>query len=288
MLNFIVNPNARKGKIKKLLGKMEERLKEEGAGYRIFYSGKEGDLRKYAEALSAAGEKYIIAVGGDGSLNEVLNGLTDPANTVLGLVPAGTGNDFAAFARIPQGLAALDLILHGEPRPVDYLQCGGMRSINIAGLGIDADILRRCRKMKGTQKGKYFRGLLASLCKFKAIRIKTRVEGGEWTEYSTFIAAACNGGHFGGGIPFCPEAVIDDGKMEFVVVDCPKRIKIPIELVRLMRGKLMKQKIAHRVTCTEAEIVPEKREFAQFDGELREIDSLHIQVVTGKLHMFRG
>lgn len=288
MLDIIVNPNARKGKIKRLIAEVEKKLKAEGAAFCFHFSEREGGIREHARRLSEAGECTLVAMGGDGTLNELISGISDPARVTVGLIPAGTGNDFAEAAHIPGGLKALDLILHGEAKYTDYLECGeGLRSINIAGLGIDVDILERCSRMRGTQRSKYFFSLLASLCKYKPIKLKVTVDG-ETKEYSSLIAAACNGKQFGGGIPFCPEAEVDDGLIDLAVVDCPKRIRIPFELMRLMKGKLMSRPIAHRVRCTQAEIVPEIPCKVQLDGELVEIEKLSVKVVSGTLKMFRG
>ena len=97
-----------------------------------------------------------------------------------------------------------------------------------------------------------------------------------------------NGKQFGGGIRFCPEAEIDDGLLDLVVVEWPKRSQYIKELLRLKRGKLMLSAISHRVLCERAVITPVGDNWAQFDGELREVESLNAEIVTGKLRVFRG
>ena len=231
---------------------------------------------------------YPIAMGGDGTLNEVVCGISDPARTTLGLIPAGTGNDFATAAKIPFGLAALGLILRGEPKPTDYLECGGgMRSINIAGMGIDVAILRRCERMRGSAKSKYFRSLLATLCTYRGVHMKIVADGVQ-TECKALIAAACNGSRFGGGIAICPPAALDDGKLDLVVIECPKRYKIPYDLVKLKGGKVLSLPPARHILCDAVEIVSAEECGTQFDGELRDSDKLSARVVRGGLRMYRG
>lgn len=287
MLNVIVNQQARR--VKKLVAKTEERLTAAGVAYRVFYTDKPGAAMKYARSLSAAGGTEFLVVGGDGTVNEVLSGLTDPAACTLAMLPAGTGNDFAAAAGIPVGLRALDLYFNGVPRPVDYIECGTRRSMNIAGTGIDVEILRRCAKMRvGTNRGKYFRSLVATLLHYRGTRL-TVTTGGETKEYFALIAAVCNGRQFGGGIPICPVAQPDDGRLELVVVDSPKRRKILPELIRLMRGKLLTRPITHHIPCSEAVITsPDGDLFVQYDGEIGEAAALNAHLVSGKLKMFRG
>ncbi len=287
MWNIIVNCHARR--IKKLIAAMEKRLQAHGAEYRFFYTERTGDAYKYARSLSEAGGRKFIVVGGDGTLNEVVSGLADPSSCTLGLVPAGTGNDFAASAHIPHGIRALDLILSGTPQPVDYIECGTRRSINIAGTGIDVEILRRCARMRhGTNKGKYFRSLVATLKRYEGTRLSVTT-GGETREYFALIAVVCNGKQFGGGIPICPVADAADGQLELVVVESPARSKILPELIRLMCGKILQRPITHHIPCSEAVISsPDGKIFVQYDGEIEEADALNAHLVSGKLRMYRG
>ncbi len=286
MLNVIVNQQARR--VKKLVAKTEERLTAAGVAYRVFYTDKPGAAMKYARSLSAAGGTEFLVVGGDGTVNEVLSGLTDPAACTLAMLPAGTGNDFAAAAGIPVGLRALDLYFNGVPRPVDYIECGTRRSMNIAGTGIDVEILRRCQRMKhGTNKGKYFRALVACLLRYRGTKVRVTVNG-ETREYTALIAAVCNGTRLGGGIPLCPPAKIDDGQLELVIVDCPPLRTLVPELVRLMRGKLLTRPIAHHIPCSGAVIEGEGNIFVQYDGEICEEGALNARIVSGALKLYRG
>lgn len=283
MLNIIVNPNALMGRGGKLLKKAEKKLGEAGAEYRIWHSDKKGAITGFARTLSEAGETDIVAFGGDGTLNEVLSGI-QPEKVRLGLIPAGTGNDFACAANIPIGVGAIDLILNREPVYTDFLEFDdGRRSMNIAGIGMDVDILKRKEKRGGT----YFGAFLASLFRYRGTDISVTVNG-ETKEYHAMIAAMCNGKNLGGGIPLCPPADIEDGLMELLVIDCPKRSKLLGELIRLMRKKLLTRPIAHRFSCEEAQIVLKERGSAQYDGEIKPCERLAGRIVSGKLRMYRG
>lgn len=288
MLNFLVNPHALHGGNATLIDKLEKRLKESGVQYHIFKSEHEGSIGKYARSLSAAGQTKFIAVGGDGTLNEMLSNLVEPSACEIGLIPAGTGNDFAAAAGIPKGIKALKYILERESSYVDYIECGpGHRSINIVGLGMDVDILqRRINAQTEGKKMSYYSALRASLKEYKGLNISVTVNG-ETQEYNTMIAAVCNGSQFGGGLRICPMAKIADGKLGLVLVDYPEK-HILRELFALLRGKLLKRKIAHYIECTEVHIVPEIPQSIQYDGEIYPSGSLHARIVSGKLRMFRG
>ena len=290
MFDVIVYEKTLKGKWRSLLSAIESRLKECGKQFSFHIARKAGEAVEIARTLTKEGEPTLIAVGGDGTLNEVVSGIQNPEACTLGLIPAGTGNDFSVAAKIPLGLEALELILKGEPKYTDYIQFDdGKRSINIAGMGIDVDILQRVAKKKGGKKSKYFFSLISSLIHYRPIDLEAQADNGEAVHYKSLIACVCNGFQFGGGIPICPDAVIDDGKLELVVVDCPPRHRIPAALIKLMHGKILKLPIAHRISCSSARITaPSGGFFAQYDGEIKECASLTASIVSQKLKMFRG
>ena len=286
MLHFIVNPHARN--IAKVVGELKARLAETDAAWELFEGASREEMTAYVHKLTGEGERRIVAVGGDGTLNDVVNALSSPDGVELGLIPAGTGNDFAEAAGIPFGAAALDLILNGEPKETDYLDCGAFRSINIAGLGIDVDVLERCYRMKrGSDRGKYFRALLSSLIHYRGQRVKVTADGAE-RELTVLIAVACNGTQFGGGIPIDPLARMDDGKIDLLLVELPKRWKIPFYLIKLMHGKAPSLPIVKRSLCEEVTIEQRDGEFVQLDGELIRSKVLTAKIVHGKLKVYRN
>ncbi|MBR7186477.1 MAG: hypothetical protein IKD43_03200 [Clostridia bacterium] len=286
MLHFVVNPNAKN--INHILDAIKVRMQEEGIEYGIHAGASKEETRLITAQLTQS-PATIVAVGGDGTLNDVLSGITMPETTVLGLIPVGTGNDFAATAGIPEGLPALELILSGEPKFTDYLECGGgLRSMNVAGLGIDVDTLERTYRMKrGSKKGKYLRGLIGALFSFRGQEIEV-TENGETYTINAYIAAACNGRQFGGGLRICPPAELGDGKFDLVVVETPKFWKLPKLLIKLLRGKILEEPIARHVLCEEARIRQLAGKYVQLDGELVASETLNVKIVSGKLRMFRG
>ena len=286
MLHFIVNPHAKNAK--KVLPELKSRLAEADAEYDLFEGESREETIAHVRDLSEAGERQFVAVGGDGTLNDVLNALSTLEGVQLGLIPAGTGNDFAEAAGIPYGAKALDLILSGEAKETDYLDCGDRRSLNIAGLGIDVDVLTRCYSMKhGSDKGKYLRALLAAVFRYKGQKVKVTSDG-KVREFTAFIVVACNGKQFGGGIPIDPLAKMDDGKIDLLLISLPKRWKIPFYLIKLMRGKAPFLPITERVLCDEVVIEQTDGEYIQLDGELFPSKVLECRAVHGELKFFRG
>jgi len=288
MFDLIIKPQNKRGK--KILESVTQRLDEANEAYEVHFTQCKGDAKRIAAELTGAGRNQLIVIGGDGSLNDVLSGIVDPAKCTLGIIPAGTGNDFAASAHIPFGVKALDLILGKEPQPVDFLSFSdGNRSFNIAGTGIDVDILMRCERMKSVHgKIKYFLSLLASLFSYRGSRFTVIHEDGREETHQAMIAAVCNGRQLGGGIPLCPAAEIDDGKLDLVVVEFPKRRKLLGALIKLMRGKVLSLPYTLHERCSHVKIVPERPCAAQYDGELKESDVLDATLVSGQLKLYRG
>ena len=288
MLNFIYNPTAGKGKAQRFRISIEEKLKSLGVAYCFWETHAPREAGKIARELTQKGEKDIIAMGGDGTVNEVLNGLADTDGVRLGIVPCGSGNDFAAAVGIPatpQG--ALDVLLNCEPKPTDYLECSGVRGLNIIGAGIDVEILKLCYKAK-VLKGSlnYFVSLLRCLMVFEFYRFKA-VFNDEAADHNALIVCACNGRRFGGGIGICPDAGVDDGKLDVVMVENVTKSMIPGALIKLMQGKILEQKFTRHERAERLLVEFGKPATIQIDGELYENLPFDVRVVHDRLLMYR-
>lgn len=269
MYHVIYNPVAGKKRARKNLRIVEEILKKREVEYLVHASCDVHDAEDIARKLSTDGEREFIVLGGDGTLNEVLNGLSDPSVCKLGLVPSGTGNDFAERMGIPMDAEkALTRILDGEAKLVDYIDVSGTRCMNVAGLGIDVDVLERCQKGKLRGKVKYLMSLIKSLFAFKGCKIKIVSEGREETR-DVLICAVCNGTQFGGGIKICPVADPTDKKLDVITVDCIGGVwKIVKAFIELMKGRILEYPLTTYFQCDSVTFIPEKDIPIQLDGEI--------------------
>ncbi|MBO4323510.1 MAG: YegS/Rv2252/BmrU family lipid kinase, partial [Clostridia bacterium] len=242
MFDLIFNPSAKGGKAAKLKKRIEEILERRGVEFKIHDTSEPKDATRIARELTESGAENIVAVGGDGTIHEVLNGI-DCEKVNLGIIPLGSGNDFIAAAGIPLDLEkSIDVLLSSSPKPTDYMVCDGIKGINIIGTGIDVDILVRCRKSKLLRgKLQYVWSLIISLIKFKFYKFGIRNQNGEREDKEALIACVGNGSQFGGGIKMCPGAIIDDGKLDFVIAGKLKKIRIPFAFVKLLKGKILEQ-----------------------------------------------
>ena len=290
MYNIIVNPWSGEGKKKKLHARAIAHFQKLGQEVRVVASERPGQIKEIAHSLTREGKGDVVVIGGDGTLHDALNGFTDFDKCALGLIPAGTGNDFAAAANIPsEPEAAVELIVKGAPRYTEFMQLPrGVRGLNVAGTGIDVEILRRCRASKWLRgKLQYLISLIISLIKFKNYYLTVRVNGRE-VRYKTLIACVGNGFRFGGGIRMCPQAVLGDNLLDFVAVDNVKKSRILPAFIKLMQGRILEEKFSRFERCDHIEIFSERPLTVQVDGELYDDLPFVADVARDTLRMYRG
>lgn len=287
MLDFIINPNASRGKAKRTGKKLKKILEEKHVEYAFHYPSENENTTELARRLSKTSTD-IIAVGGDGTVNRIFNGIEDPSKINFGIIPAGSGNDFIESAKIPRKTAAaLDVILNGKAKPTDYMLCDGVRGLNIIGTGIDVEILKRCKKYKILRgKLQYLISLIASLIKFRFYKFRT-VKGEEKTDHNALIACVCNGKQFGGSIRMCPVAEIDDGKLQLVICEDVKKSQVPKAFIKLMKGKVLEQPFTRLEDTEHVDIEFDSPVTIQIDGELYDGLKFDLDIVKGGFNLYR-
>lgn len=289
MIYIIAKPTALEKKHAKALEAVKQVFDRAEKKYEILPTERAGHAREYAREICAKeGFNAVVAMGGDGTLHEIVNGITDFSKVAVGLIPNGTGNDFAAAAGIPPDpKEAAEIIAFREPQFIDFIQLSsGLRSVNAVGMGIDVDVLRRTYSGKKTGKGKYFAAFLKSLVKFKSYNFTVEYEGVSQKRFG-LIAALGNGKQIGGGIKLFPDAKIDDGYMDLLIVDYLSKPRLVSAFLKLMRGKVNSVKEATAVKVKEAKFICESENFTiQAEGELYDNVPIEAKVVSEKLRFY--
>ena len=291
MLDFIVNPSAggKDGKkIKKALPKIEKYLYERGVDYLIHMTKKPNQATEMTTSLIKNGATDIIVVGGDGTLHEVINGFSDFDRVNMGIIPCGTGNDFASAIGLPlDPIEALKLIVDGTPKYTDFMQMPTVRGLNVIGMGIDVDVLKRYEALKKKTKFKYTTCLVKTLFDFEYSDFDCIMNDNK-THYRSFIACIANGNRYGGGIPICPVADPTDGSLDFLAVKEIKRIKIIGAFLKLKKGKILELEQSVHEKMTEIKIeLPVEHYTVNVDGELYEDIPFEVKVVSNTLKVYR-
>ncbi|MBO4251226.1 MAG: diacylglycerol kinase family lipid kinase [Clostridia bacterium] len=291
MLDFIINPLAggKKGKkIKNAIAVIEQTLKTASVSYSLHYTEYPKHATELTRQLIKNGATDIVVVGGDGSLHEVLNGFSDFDKVALGLIPCGTGNDFASAIGIPEDPEkALDIILKGKPQFTDFMQMPTVRGMNIIGMGLDVDVLHRYEKAKKKTKLTYTLCLIKSLMNFEYSDFDIKTSDGKCEHYRSIIACIANGHRYGGGIEICPPAKAFDNALDFVAMKEMKRIKLIGAFMKLKKGKILTLPQAVHFNTTDITITPKGDYTVNVDGQLYENIPFGVKVVPNTLRMYR-
>lgn len=281
MIQIIANLKSGKGRGIKNVRKIIKYCLEKNITYALYITNKPGHATEIARDLTVNGGT-IVALGGDGTFHEVLNGIVDLENTTLGFIPSGRGNDFSrSLGCSLDPIKALEDILRGEIRNIDFIQIKDKRCLNVAGTGLDIDVLERVAGKTG--KITYLTSLLYCLRHFDPYHISMTIDG-VTTEYDCIMAGVCNGGIFGGNIPLSPVSKIDDGKLDVIAITMPKDGKIFPVVPKFLKGNHMNMDITHHFCVDEVTITSEKP--VQLDGEIYRDLSLDCKIMKGALKTF--
>ena len=290
MYHLIVNASKQSQDTAKKIEIIKRVFENAGKQCQVHETLRPGHATEIVKELTSTGEHTdVIAVGGDGTLHEVLNGIEDVGNCALGLIPLGSGNDFAETAHIPADVqSAAEIIAYGTPSKIDFIQLeSGLRSINAVGMGIDVDVLKRAYSGKKTGKKKYASAFIKSLMHYKAGTYRVVYDGKE-EEHTGIICCLGNGRQIGGGILLFPEANIRDGYIDLVMVDCLTKFRTLIAFIKLKAGKVNKVREVTHVLCKQVCVTPvgDTPATIQAEGELYENAALDAHIVEGKLSFY--
>lgn len=288
MYCIIFNPTAGAGRSLKARQAVVQILNERNIAYEIF----ETQYREHAVALAreAVGKGYdgIISVGGDGTLLEVASVIHGTDET-LGVIPAGTGNDFRQAIGVPRDPAeALEIILAGKKRKVDIGLLGGDRYfLNVAGTGFDVEVIKNTEKVRRTFTGgfAYFLGIFLSVFGYKSVTIDVTIDGTVYRR-SVLLIAIANGKCYGGGLNVAPDADVADGLFNVMIINSIPNWRILVELPKLQKGQIDKIPGHELFTCSELHISSDKPLRFNLDGEVYGQTPVRLSVVPKALSVF--
>jgi diacylglycerol kinase (ATP) len=215
-IRFLVNPASGRGTGKAHLDRIRVLASRHGAG--LVVSRKVGDLAAQARRAAEDGVERLLVAGGDGTMHHAAQGLAG-SECALGVIPLGSGNDLAGTLEIPPDLdAAVARALKGDIRRIDLARVGETYCIGYAGVGFDSEVTRFANEVK-VLRGPliYFYSVIHTLITFEPPRMKVVHDGGVFEGKVMFIVVN-NLPRFGGGMRIAPEARIDDGLLDLVIV----------------------------------------------------------------------
>lgn len=284
MLYSIYNPAAGNGAGEKIGKQIEKLLQEKQQVFVSCATGQPGHATQLAKAAADESANTVLSIGGDGTALEVARGLIG-TNIALGIIPAGTGNDFRKTLGIDkEPEKALETILQKPAQPTDAGMINGEVFLNEIGTGFDVAVLDYANKAKRYCKGllPYLAGVLCALFRFRPIRASIRIDDQPPEEKDVFVIAAANGGIIGGGIVIAPDARVDDGLLDIVIVDRIKWYKLPLRLIGLLKGNILRFPETHFTRAKEIRFsAPDMR--LNVDGEIVSAQTAEAKVLPGAL-----
>jgi diacylglycerol kinase (ATP) len=234
-----------------------------------------GDGRKHAREAAEANYERVIAVGGDGTIWEVANGLAG-SETVLAIIPGGTGDDCARNLGIPRDpLAAARLALAGQTRAIDLCEIqtaqGTSYYLNVAGCGFDADVAARVPSLpRALGVGGTLPYVLALLRELATLRLpQMRLTLDELVlDQAVFVLAVANGPSYAGGMRVAPDAVVDDGLLDVCVIGKISRLEVLRLVPKLYSGGHRGHPAVSFFRCRQVQAESGLPVHCQADGEL--------------------
>lgn len=235
---FIVNPVAGKGKAKELVPLIENECREHKIDYLIKYTSAPTDGTNIASWGVKNGFERIIAVGGDGTVNDVLNGIAG-TDAALGVIPGGSGNDFIRSINKHNDVnIIIEDNIYGKIIKSDLGLCNGKYFINVASSGFDAKVVLETQNIKKVLSGSlaYLAALIKTIFIYRGEEMSISIDDRLYKE-NTLLIAVANGKYYGGGMQPTPKAEIDDGYFDICHIKQVGKAKMLALFPMFIKGK---------------------------------------------------
>ena len=289
---FIINPAAgKRDRTEEYSAKIRELLQNRGEPFEICVSGKKGDCTDLARKAAEQGDEVrIYACGGDGTLNEVVNGAAGFPNAAITAFPGGSGNDFVKCFSEPEAFRSLERLLDAETAEFDLIRCGDHLAINICSIGVDARIgtevstYKRLPLVGGT--GAYILSTIVNV--IRGIHRPYRVQlDDEVFEGRRSLICIANGRYYGGGFHPVPGASLNDGLLDVLLVTKISRLLVPIVIGKYAAGRYAElPKLVTFRRCKNIKITCETEEPVNLDGEEVRATEVSFSVAEEKIRFF--
>ena len=252
------------------IDKIKKYFEENEESYTIEITKYPGHATELVKSYCSQKEYRVYAVGGDGTLNEVLNGIIDTSST-LGVIPCGSGNDFikSIVAEITDDIFIRTL--KGSERSIDLGKINDRYFLNISSVGFDSEVVYYTNKIKKIKfisgPTAYILGILRTLFTYRFINAQIDIDGIKYNK-ELLLTAISNGKCYGGGIKITPKANIEDGVFDLCIVDKVSRLKIFFLFPKAIKGEHESIKQVNFYRGKKVSIKSHKEFVLNIDGEL--------------------
>ncbi len=289
---FIINPGAGKQEKSALIQTIREESEKRWSRFEIVTAKPDESLSQVAR-IKAENFDIIVACGGDGTVNSVVNGLAE-TDAIMGVLPIGTGNDFAKAIKVKVPLSeSFDILENGKIAPIDLVRYTGDYSgwsANTLGIGLDG-LANYYSKSYKNLSGPivYVIGAVKSAWKFRGCNVKLSIDGVTQTDHFLMMTV-CNGKWEGGKFYLAPDADLSDGLANLITIKKIPFLKILFYLPFFRWGPRKWMSELETTLCKEINFESDEPLTAHADGEHvgSDIKSMNIRVEPGKLDVITG
>jgi len=291
-LLMLSNPLAGRRRGLAVAEKSLEMLRQRGHTVENIFSDRPGHLVEVAAKEVNGAWDGIIALGGDGTLFEVINGMMkgNPELPIpLGVLPAGTGNSFSRDLGIGTHADAIELIAAGATRPVDLGECRSDDTsfvfINILGFGFVADVAQKAYSYRKWGALNYVIGVFIITRNLKSYPLEFEIDGRSFQRDNIFVEIS-NSRKTGGDMIMAPDASIDDGLLDVVILNKLSRLRLLSALPRIFAGTHLKMKEVEHFTARTMSFRSTPAKVLTPDGEITGTTPITVNVLPGKIRVF--
>lgn len=290
---FIINPAAGKyDRTEEFSGKIAAACASRGLDYAIHVSEKPGDCRDAARRAAESGEEVrLYACGGDGTLNEVVNGAAGFANAAVTHFPGGSGNDTIKIFDDPAAFTSIERLLDAEEARFDLIRCNGSYALNVLSIGFDArvgtDIARFKRLPLVSGKGAYILSIFSNMLHGLTADYTVTLDSGEVFSGRKTMICVCNGRWYGGGFNPVPEAEPDDGLLDVLVVEKVNLLQVATVVGHYQKGRYADYpSLIYHARCRSLRIECVKESVVNIDGEAAYTTDAKIELIPQAIRFF--
>lgn len=279
-LKFILNPTAGRGRGQLALGLIKEVLDKAPVTYDVDLTTRSGEATELARKAAQEGYDVVVAAGGDGTVNQVVNGLVG-SEVPMAVLPCGTGNDFAAMIGMSKDLrVCLQQIVEGNVIHIDLCRVNDRYFISSVGAGFDGQVAHTVNKKFKRLRGMavYLLGVFTTIFSYKGHHVKLTVDD-QTQEFDALLVAVTNSRTYGGGLNITPNALLDDGLLDICTARMMKPLEISMSLPRLLKGTHAKIKKIGFCQGKQVELQSDTPMCCQIDGEVILTDSLKMEIL---------
>jgi diacylglycerol kinase (ATP) len=281
---IIVNPVSGSRSHPQVLPFIESELKKAGWRFEIEIPDSEnGTVNASRESLKR-GFDTIVACGGDGTVHDILTGM-DIENQALGIIPLGSGNDLYRMLKTKKDIGiAVENLVNGKDWKIDVGLANGLRFLNTAGIGIDSETLLVRRSTEGFVKRNYVLLFLKTMGKLQPVSIKITADG-QVIDDIFMWAIVCNNNHIGGGMQIAPNARLDDGLLDLILIRKMSKPEMLWNIPKIFSGEFIKNRKVSEMKVSSVRFETDTPRELGIDGDLRASTPVDFKVIPRVLSM---